>query len=265
MNSILRWAGSKKKLLNELRELSPRSFNNYLEPFAGSAVLFFDLLPTQGVLGDLNPEVIATYSAIRDTPQEVILFLQSIPKTKEAYCILRSINPELLSQAQRAARLIYLMKACFNGVYRTNLKGIFNVPLGNKFFALPTPDMISAVSESLQGMELVCGDFLKTVAYAKSGDFIYLDPPYSDGTRFRGEYSYSGAFQKEDQLRLIHTCRDLNQLGVQVLLSFKECDSIIDGLHGWSFKHIDVSRSIAGFARSRRNAREILAHNYKLD
>ena len=246
----------------ELRGLSPPSFQRYLEPFAGSAVLFFDLLPKKGLLGDLNPEVIATYAGIRDTPDEVGRYLYSIPKTREAYYTLRSLEPVGLDNAQRAARLIYLMKACFNGVYRTNMRGHFNVPLGNKFFALPAWPEIKAASRALQGVELVCGDFGDSLAASDEGDFIYLDPPYSDSSRFRGEYSYKGAFQAADKDRLVAACMALTDKGVRVLLSFKECEAVCDALGGWSLKRFDVSRSVAGFAHSRRFSREILAYNY---
>ncbi|CAJ0744387.1 Modification methylase DpnIIA [Ralstonia edaphis] len=262
MNSVLRWAGSKRKVLAELRRLSPPSFRRYFEPFAGSAVLFFDLMPTTAVLGDLNPEVVATYEALRDAPEEVCHYLYSVPKTKEAYYIVRDLIPENLSNAQRAARLIYLMKGCFNGVYRTNRQGRFNVPLGSRFFALPEPNEIQAASEALRGVTLVCGDFARAVGDASEGDFVYLDPPYSDGTRFRGEYSYQGSFQSTDQERLITSCNDLTKRGVKVLLSFKECEALCEALEGWSLIRINVTRSVAGFAHSRRLAREILARNY---
>jgi len=262
MTSILRWAGSKRKLVKELRTLAPHTFKSYVEPFAGSAVLFFDLLPVRAVLGDLNPEVIATYAAIRDTPDEVSRYLKSIPKSSEAYYEVRALNPTLLSRPQRAARLIYLMKACFNGVYRTNRQGKFNVPLGSKFFALPDDEMILRASEALAQVDLVCGDFSQATAKAEPGDFVYLDPPYSDSTRFRGEYSYQGAFRSSDMDRLVARCNELTARGVQVLLSFKESDALVHALGGWSFKRLDVDRSVSGFAHSRRTAREILAHNY---
>ncbi len=262
MTSILRWAGSKRKLAKELLSLAPPEFEHYLEPFAGSAVLFFELLPSRGVLGDLNPEVIATYAAIRDDPREVCRYLTSIPKTSEAYYRLRAINPNALSGVERAARLIYLMKACFNGVYRTNRQGLFNVPLGNKFFALPDEIAIDAASRALSQIDLVCGDFVDAVEGAEHGDFVYLDPPYSDGTRFRGEYSYQGAFKPSDLVRLIAVCKELTDKKVRVLLSFKESHEIITALEGWSLKRLDVSRSVAGFAHSRRCAREILVYNY---
>ncbi len=260
--SILRWAGSKRKLIKELRSIAPHSFGRYLEPFAGSAVLFFELLPQQGVLGDINPEVIATYTAIRDQPSDVRRYLESIPKTGEAYYKLRAVNPNSLTGPQRAARLIFLMKACFNGVYRTNKLGLFNVPLGNKFFALPDHKIIDAASSALEKIDLVCGDFTETTRHASANDFVYLDPPYSDSKRFRGEYSYSGAFTFNDLERLIQICNNLTKKKVRVLLSFKESQAVIDALPGWSFRLLDVARSVSGFAHSRRTAREILAYNY---
>ena len=262
MTSILRWAGSKRKLVKDLRRLAPPTFGRYLEPFAGSAVLFFELLPSRGVLGDLNPEVIATYAAIRDEPNEVSRCLLSIPKTSDAYYTLRAINPNVLAGVQRAARLIFLMKACFNGVYRTNREGFFNVPLGNKFFGLPDGDAIDAASRALSKMDLVCGDFSKAIGSAVTGDFVYLDPPYSDGTRFRGEYSYQGAFKSADLSRLIAACYELTKKNVRVLLSFKESEAVVDALDGWSLKRFEVTRSVAGFAHSRQSAREILIYNY---
>lgn len=262
MTSILRWAGSKRKLLKELRHLTPKGFGLYLEPFAGSAVLFFELAPAKGVLGDINPEVIATYTAIRDEPDSVYSFLETIPKTNEGYYKLRAIDPSTLNGAQRAARLIFLMKACFNGVYRTNRQGLFNVPLGNRFFALPDREAIDNASRALKNINLVCGDFSNSISNASAGDFIYIDPPYSDSKRFRGEYSYKGAFKYDDLERLLDICKHLSKKDVKILLSFKESEDIVDALKGWSFKHIEVARSVSGFAHSRRNAREILAYNY---
>ncbi|QYY33769.1 Dam family site-specific DNA-(adenine-N6)-methyltransferase (plasmid) [Cupriavidus pinatubonensis] len=262
MDPILRWAGSKRKVLTTLRGVSPPSFERYIEPFAGSAVLYFDLLPDVAVLGDLNPEVVATYSAIRDSAKEVCDYLSSIPKTKEAYYTLRELKPELLTESQRAARLIFLMKACFNGVYRTNRNGKFNVPLGSHFYALPSAEDLISVSNQLKNTKLVCGDFATTIGEAREGDFIYLDPPYSDGTRFRGEYSYKGAFQAPDLQRLISICRELTKRRVKILLSFKEHEELSINLSGWTVKKIAVTRSVAGFTHSRRTAREILAYNF---
>jgi DNA adenine methylase len=213
-------------------------------------------------LGDLNPEVIVTYEALRDTPDEVLDFLYGIPRTADGYYTLRGLDPAALTKSQRAARLLFLMKGCFNGVYRTNKEGRFNVPLGNKFFALPSPEAVRSASAALSGVDLVCGDFSAAVSDASAGDFVYMDPPYSEAVRFRGEYSYRGAFGANDQDRLISTCNELTRKGVQVLLSFKESDAVCEALPGWSIRRLQVTRSVAGFARARGTANELLAFNY---
>lgn len=262
LKPVLRWAGSKRKLLPNLRSALPPTFERYIEPFAGSAVLFFDLLPEKAVLGDLNPEIIATYEAIRDDPNEVFELLTSIPLNGEAYYLLRSLNTNCLKTSERAARLIYLMKACFNGVYRTNKSGQFNVPIGSKFYSLPDLNQLRQLSSALSGVTLTCGDFEQSIKNTTEDDFVYIDPPYSDGTRFRGEYGYAGSFVKTDQERLVEVCRGLTDKGTKVLLSFRECEVLCDALKGWKLRQITVARSVAGFSHSRRQANEILASNY---
>lgn len=262
LKPVLRWAGSKRRLLPELRGALPDVYDRYFEPFAGSAILFFDLLPKKSVLGDMNPEIIATYEAIRENPDEVFELLGSIPKDKEAYYQLRALTPSALTKSQRAARLIYLMKSCFNGVYRTNKAGQFNVPIGSTFYSLPDLTHLYQVSSALVDVRLNCGDFEASIFDARKGDFVYIDPPYSQGTRFRGEYGYGGAFQKSDQERLMSACTILSERGTKVLLSFRECEEIRKSLKGWKLRSISVLRSVAGFSNSRGQANEILASNY---
>lgn len=259
---VLRWAGSKRKILTELRQNMPNHIDRYIEPFAGSAVLFFDAKPKLATIGDINPEVTSTYQAIKTEPEEVTKFLESIPRSQEAYYELRKIDPTGLTPAQRAARLIFLMKSCFNGVYRTNKSGAFNVPFGGKIYAIPESKDILRASALLKNTTIILGDFKKSIASAKSGDFVYLDPPYSDSIRFRGEYGYEGSFLSDEMDRLINACKELDSKGVKVLLSFKQCEKICESLAGWNIKKFEVARSVAGFTDSRRKAAEILASNY---
>lgn len=262
LKPVIRWAGSKRKLLPELRCAAPDNFTRYIEPFAGSAALFFDLLPSTAIIGDINPEIITTYRAIRDNPDEVHFLLTTIPLTNTAYYQLRALSPEALSDTQRAARLIYLMKTCFNGVYRTNKTGQFNVPIGNKTYLLPDHEHINEVSKALKNTSLHCGDFEFILNTADQGDFVYIDPPYSDGTRFRGEYGYAGSFLSHDQERLVKSCEILSERGARVLLSFKECANLRESLKGWNFRSLKVARSVAGFSHARATANEILISNY---
>ncbi|MCV2356613.1 Dam family site-specific DNA-(adenine-N6)-methyltransferase [Paucibacter sp. B2R-40] len=262
MNSILRWAGSKRKLLNVLQNRAPVSFGKYYEPFAGSAALYFKLQPKHAVLGDINPEIISMYRAVKSSPREVLDYIESIPTTKEGYLTVRALEPKNLSENQRAARLIFIMKACFNGVYRTNRAGAFNVPLGSRFYRLPSKEEIDEASRVLSNTVLRLGDYSKALDGAEAGDFVYLDPPYSDGNRFRGEYSYDGAFSVDDRDRFLKTCADLTTKKVKILVSFKLEESFITKLKGWNVQKLDVPRSVAGFASSRVAAAEIIATNY---
>src|SRR5437867_3115484 len=130
MNSFIKWAGSKKQLLPVITDQLPENYSRYIEPFAGSASLFFQLMPKQAILGDINKELIDTYSIIKTNIEGVISQLYQLKKSKKNYYHLRGINPEKLKEEEAAARFIYLNRFCFNGLYRTNKLGIFNVPYG---------------------------------------------------------------------------------------------------------------------------------------
>lgn len=263
MDPILRWAGSKRKSLELLQANLPQRIERYVEPFAGSAVLFFKQKTDVAILGDLNSEVAATYRSIKYNHAAVSDYLEGIPVTSEAYYILRELDLSLLNEAQRAARLIFLMKACFNGVYRTNKSGKFNVPLGSRFYRLPTREDLARASSHMAKADIVEGDFEMTLENCRSGDFVYLDPPYSESMRFRGEYSYKGAFSSDDEDRLILACERLTSIGVNVLVSFKRKESLANRLVGWQILHTRARRSVAGFAHARGFADEMICRNYK--
>lgn len=259
---VLRWSGSKARLVSVLEKSAPPVYGKYIEAFAGSACLFFKIRPTKAVLGDINPAVIDVYKAIRDNPLKVHEYLASIPSTREAYYTLREIDRSVLSIEQRAAQTIFLMKACFNGVFRTNKAGKFNVPMGSRVYALPSLANLLAVSKSLSNTQLVAGDFGAATAYAKSGDFVYLDPPYPSTGRYRGEYGFKARFLSDDADRLIETIRALEERGAYVMLSYVHDETIIEKLPGWSCRHESVRRSVAGGAQFRVNTNEMVLTNY---
>jgi DNA adenine methylase len=176
---IFRWAGSKRKLLPTLRQYTP-PFVRYVEPFTGSACLFFDLLPRRALLGDVNRELVETYTAVRSSPLRVGQLVAAMPVSKAFYCELRAKDPDAMSVVERAARFVYLNRFCFNGVYRTNRSGKFNVPRGVRTGSLPTIADFDAWSRILNRATLVRGDFEKCLSKVRSGDFVYLDPPYAE-------------------------------------------------------------------------------------
>lgn len=181
---------------------APKEYGAYLEPFAGSACLFFALQPDRAVIGDFNKELIDAYQIISEAPKAVARALSKMPTDPEFYYELRARDMTALPRVARAARFVYLNRFSFNGVYRTNREGLFNVPRGKKTGPLPKAESLVAVAKVLENATFVCGDFEKTLSHAKRGDFVYMDPPYRlDETRMRGEYGY-GAFSSCDLDRL---------------------------------------------------------------
>lgn len=260
---LLRWAGSKRRLLPKLLACAPKSFNTYIEPFAGAACLFLAVHPERAVLGDLNSELIHFYSTLRRSPSELAARVGRMPATAEFYYRLRAKH-FVADPVERAARFLYLNRNCFNGVYRTNRSGQFNVPLGSKVGQMPALEEISAFAKFLRGVRFVDGDFEKTVNFAKSSDFVYLDPPYTlAADRYRGEYGYA-SFSDRDLSRFMESVHAADRRGAHILISYRFDRRLQESLPGWSFRRLTVRRHVAGFAASRANAFEMLAANYAL-
>lgn len=217
--------------------------------------------PCNAILGDANSSVIDVYRCIAFDPHALADLLDSIPKTTEAFYTLRSLDPDKLTLPERAARMIFLMKACFNGVYRTNQQGKFNVPMGNRVYALPSREQLVNVQKLLQGATLISGDFAETTLHARADDWIYLDPPYRQPGRNRGEYGT--IFGKDAMTRLISEAQRLADLGGQVTISFTEDDELISKLPGWSLSRIDTRRTVSALASARKIANEIILTSYQ--
>ena len=258
---LLRWAGSKRKLLPELLRYVPDGIKTYIEPFSGSACLFFALRPSCAVLSDLNNELIETYRIVRAHPKLVRRAVAAMPRTKRHYYAIRGAATTRLTDIEKAARFVYLNRNCFNGVYRTNRAGLFNVPRGKRAGELPTESSFIRCANALRKAVLVDGDFEEAVAQAKPGDFVYLDPPYAKrGSRRRGEYGYK-SFDISDLTRLSHCLRTLDRNGATFLLSYACCREIRDIADEWHSRTILVRRHVAGFQEHRARVREILISN----
>jgi len=258
---IFRWAGSKRKLVNRLLANVPEDFKCYVEPFAGSACLFFALKPQFAVLGDFNESLIEAYQVVARSPKRVHDAAARMPNTKNYYYHLRSTAPLTLSPLQRAARFLYLNRYCFNGVYRTNRSGKFNVPRGRDTGTLPDLQAMRRCSKALKGAELVAGDFRTTLAKVQAGDFVYLDPPYAKiDDRYSGEYGY-GAFSSKDLEALHHELNAIDQKGASFLLSYRYSKRLRFDLDKWHTSVISVRRHVAGFSSHRGVVREFLVSN----
>lgn len=260
----MRWAGSKRKLLPAISELMPSTFDRYVEPFVGSACLYFHLNPKKAILGDINQDLINTYTRVSRDPGAVTAKLKLLDdRSPGAYYQVRSIDPDTLSLDDRAARFIYLNRLCFNGLYRTNLSGKFNVPYGGERTGdFPTPDEIMFASRSLKNATLIGASFEKVLAKVKTGDFVYLDPPYSISNR-RVFNNYSNdVFGLKNLAILRQELERFDRSGIPFLLSYGLSKEGLALAKGFKTHHRVVQRQISGFATHRKVAREMLVTNY---
>lgn len=262
---LLRWAGSKRQLVPQLASYWSTDNARYVEPFAGSACLFFKLEPATAILGDINRELIDTYELVRSQPQDLSRALRTWKNEADEYYRLRALDPTALGEVQRAARFIYLNRFCFNGLYRTNRSGRFNVPYGGrKTGALPSLEQLLSTSNLLSSTELVAGDFSAVLGRVKAGDFVYLDPPFSvTGRRIFKEYDRA-TFGESDLARLRRALTTLDELGATFLLSYADSPEGSVLADGFSSKKIATRRNIAGFTGNRRDFNELLVTNQPL-
>lgn len=228
----------------------------------GSACLFFELQPKRALLSDINDDLIRTYLAVRDHPRAVSNRLAKIKHGKRSYYSIRKMRLADLDAIDAAARFIFLNRFCFNGLYRTNKAGGFNVPHGSTGTSrLPTAAELASVAKSLSHCSIVRADFEEILKQAKAGDFVYLDPPYAVGNRrvFR-QYGPS-SFGLHDLQRLANALTLLNERGVKFVLSYASCTEVTKFFKSWPSRRIYIQRNIAGFAKHRRRAAEVLISN----
>ena len=215
---LFRWAGGKRRLVSQILPFLPLKYNHYYEPFCGGAALFFELRPTDATLGDKNEELINCYQQVKEHPEEVVTALHKLKNTKTDYYEIRGYIPK--SDVGRAARLIYLMALSFNGIYRVNSDGKFNVPYGSKNKRKFDFERIRNVSKALANVELVHGDFETTVERARKGDLVYFDPPYTVAHGNNGFIQYNEKiFSWADQVKLAKLAKQLAERGCNVIIS----------------------------------------------
>ncbi len=261
---FLKWAGGKKRILPHLLQRLPEHFGGYFEPFIGGGALFFRLIPGAALVSDINAELVNVYRTVRDSVDHLIEDLGRHRYEKNYYYAMRARDPEQMSGLNRASRMIYLNRTCFNGLYRVNRRGQFNVPFGR--YKNPTicpADKLRAASRVLQDIEIRCQDYSATVAPARSGDFVYFDPPYQPISRTANFTSYTkGAFDEGEQARLAQTFRDLDGRGVGCMLSNSDTPLVHELYAGFRIELIDAPRAISRNANGRRSVREVIVRNY---
>ncbi len=258
---LIRWAGSKRKLLPELLCRVPEDFDRYIEPFCGSACLFFELPNKKAILSDINDELINSYKQIK-ADRGIREKLISLPATEKKYYELRGLDQNKMSRNERAIRFLYLNRYCFNGIYRTNSSGKFNVPMGNRTGGFPSQDRFEGVRKKLMKARLVTGDYKKVLKEVTKGDFVYMDPPYSKSERFTGEYGV-GSFNSSKLPEFINALDEIHNKGAKFLFSYRACKDTAAQLNEkYKVERVRVMRLIAGFKTEWNEVEEILVRNY---
>jgi len=264
---FLKWAGGKGQLLEQMTAFFPTDFGTYFEPFLGGGAVFFHVRPRIAILSDLNPDLIAVFLAVRDHPDEFMTALDlHRPKRNESsyYYRVRSLDPARLNLVERAARTVFLNKTCFNGLYRVNSKGAFNVPFGR--YRNPTlydPGNIWAANEALRGKIITLGDFRDICEYARKDDFVYLDPPYQPISATSTFTAYTkGLFGQENQQSLAAVFRKLDKRGAKVMLSNSSTDFIRSLYSGFHIEVLRAARAINCKGTGRGAIDELLIMNF---
>lgn len=268
---FIQWVGGKREMIPQYKDFIPQKFETYYEPFLGGGAMFFYLQSEKAILSDNNTELIKTYEGVRDNPEEVIKILRELRSkhSKELYMKVRNIDREInifhkLNNAEIAARMIYLNQTGFNGLYRVNQKGQFNVPIGSSLNRLICDEhTIRNASKVLKKVKIEETDFENLLRAAKKDDFIYLDPPYypvsvySDFSRYTKE-----KFYKEDQVRLKKEFDRLDKLGCKVMLSNSDCQFIKDLYTGYDIHKVYSGRTLNCKKDKRGKISELLITNY---
>jgi DNA adenine methylase len=271
---FLKWAGGKRQLVNQfhdLKLLSPPNFDqkksNYIEPFIGGGAVFFEALPTNAIIADLNEDLIKTYNTIKNNAEELIKNLKLYKNEKDFYLNIRNLNSKELSDLEVASRFIYLNKTCFNGMYRVNKSGKFNVPFGRYSNPLICDESnLRAVSQILKNVTIENNDYKLTLEKAKKGDFIYLDPPYYPISKTSSFVSYTNKdFHANEQIDLCKKIIELDEKGCFVMLSNSDCDfirNLYSDLKNFKLYQVFATRAINSDASKRGKISEIVIANY---
>lgn len=271
---FVKWAGGKTQILDKLKDLMPKEYGTYFEPFLGGGAMLFNLTPNKAVVSDYNNELMLAYKSFQNTNTHTLVIEEILKHEKnhneDYYYQVREMDRidtyNELPDYIKVARLIYLNKACFNGLYRVNSKGQFNVPSGKKENVRAyNQDLFSDLHEYLSNPNIVLlqGDFEKAVESAKKGDFVYFDPPYDTIDSKKSFTTYTkDAFGKEEQKRLATLYKKLDKKGVYVMLSNHNTEYINELYKGFNINVIDARRNINSNGTGRGKVEEVIITNY---
>lgn len=268
---VLKWAGGKRQLLDTLIPLVPRDYSVYCEPFVGGGALFFALQPQSACINDVNHELIRVYTVIKNDVDALIEQLKQFQNNKDQFYEIRSWDRNKdkythLSDIEKAARIIYLNKTCFNGLFRVNASGEFNVPFGN--YANPNivnEPVLRAISFYFNNSEIVFNavDYAEILKNLPDNAFVYLDPPYDPVSVTANFTSYTkDGFSRDEQIKLRKCCDELNERGIKFMLSNSATDFICDQYSKYNIEIISAKRLVGADASKRGRIQEVIVRNY---
>ena len=270
---FVKWAGGKRQIMNEIMKYVPFNFNTYYEPFVGGGAVFFELAPKKAILNDFNKELINVYECIKDESKFEKMCAElnhhETNHSEEYYYSVRNIDKDKnkfnkIADYKRAARTIYLNKACFNGLYRVNSKNEFNVPFGKKTKVNTYEGQNLGIVHCIlnfSDIKLLSTDFEEAVKTAKKGDFVYLDPPYDSDTSTFNSYTEDG-FGKKEQERLAKLYKELSDRGCYVMLSNHNTKLVRELYKDFNIHVIEAKRNINANGKKRGKVEEVIVTNY---
>ena len=268
---VVKWVGGKRQLMSEIEPLFPKRYTTYCEPFVGGGAVLFSKQPRHAIVNDLNKDLITTYLVIRDDVRTLIELLKQYENTADYFYKVRDLDRDKeqysqLSSVEKAARLLYLNKTCYNGLFRVNSSGEFNSPFGNyKNPNIVNEPVLLAVNKYFCNNDIAfySEDFASTLKRIKRGAFVYLDPPYdtvSDTSSFTG-YN-KGGFDRKEQIRLKNCCDELSANGIKFMLSNSSTDFIKELYNNYNITTVNANRAINSNGQKRGKVEEVIIRNY---
>jgi len=267
---FLKWAGGKSHLVPEILRRAPANYSTYFEPFLGGGAVYFALLPKKAVLSDVNPDLINAFSVVRDKVDDLVDSLSRHQHSKRYFYKLRQADrsPDFWvhSDIEKASRLIYLNKTCYNGLYRVNSRGEFNVPFGDYENPRILDDgNLFACHDALKAAELVCGSFASIEDRIQKDDFVYCDPPYVPASKTANFASYTkDGFSDAMHDELAEFCKRIDKKGAKFLLSNSATALTRELYSSFTIDTVEAPRAINSKAEKRGRVEEILVRNYEL-
>ena len=270
---FVKWAGGKRQIMSEIKKYVPENYDTFYEPFVGGGAVFFELAPKKAVINDYNSELMNVFECIKDEVKFDKMCTElnhhEANHSEEYYYQVRNIDRDpkkynKLADYKRAARTIYLNKACFNGLYRVNSKNEFNVPFGKKEKVNTYEGQNLGVVHCIlnfNDVKLLSIDFEEAVKDAKKGDFVYLDPPYDSDTSTFNDYTENG-FNKDEQIRLAKLFKELSDRGCYVMLSNHNTILVKEMYSDYNIHIIEANRNINANGKKRKKVEEVIITNY---